>query len=309
MPESPARGAIATPRRRSRSRLRRNLTGWAFIAPAALIILGLSIFPTIWATWLSTQKTDFIVPGKNVGLDNYRALLDDPRVWEAVKTTLLFTAMYVPLSVGLGLAIAIALNQKIRLNGFYRTGIFVPYVASAAATGILATFVFNREYGIANDLLAMIGISEQPFFQDPDQALILLVIVFLWGSIGLNIVIYLAALQDIPRDVIEAAKVDGAHRWSILRHVTLPALVPVTIFEIVWSLITALQFFDLLVTTTNGGPAGKTNSIVFLLYEVAFKRTHRYGYGAAIAVSLAVVCLLLAGLMAFRVRRRGEAMA
>ena len=304
-------GAVdAAPRSRARGRrLRRDLTGWAFVAPAALVILGLSIFPTIWAGWLSTQKTDFIVPGKNVGLENYQRMLDDPRVWQAVKTTLLFTLMYVPLAVGLGLAIAIALNQKIRLNGFYRTGIFIPYVASAAATGILATFVFNREYGVANDLLAAIGISEQPFFQDPSQALILLVIVFLWGSIGLNVVIYLAALQDIPRDVIEAARVDGAYRWGTFRHVIVPALVPVTIFQVVWSLITAFQFFDLIVTTTNGQPAGKTNSIVFLLYEIAFRKTHRYGYGAAIAVSLAVVSLALAAVLFVRGRRTGEAMA
>ena len=306
----PARSSVVAPRSRvSRPLLRRQLTGWAFVGPATLVILGLSIFPTIWATWLSTQKTDFIVPGKSVGLGNYRAMLDDPRVWQAVKTTLLFTALYVPLAVGLGLVLAIALNQRIRLNGFYRTGIFVPYVASAAATGILATFVFNREYGLANDVLGSVGISEQPFFQDPTQALVLLVFVFLWGSIGLNVVIYLAALQDVPRDVIEAAKVDGAHGWATFRHVIVPALVPVTIFQVVWSLITALQFFDLLVTTTNGGPAGKTNSIVFLLYEIAFRRTHRYGYGAAIAVSLAAVSLLLAALLFTRRRRRGESIA
>lgn len=299
--------AAAAPRRRPR--LRRDLTGWAFVGPASVVILGLSIFPAIWAGWLSTQKTDFIVPARFVGLDNYDAMLSDPRVADAVRNTLVFTALYVPAAVGLGLVLAIALNQRVRLIGFYRTAIFVPYVASAAATGILATFVFNKDFGIANDLLAAVGLPEQPFFQDPGQALVLLVLVFLWGTVGLNVVIYLAALQSIPRDVIEAAKVDGARRLSTFRHVIAPALLPVTIFQVVWSLITALQFFDLIVTTTNGGPAGKTNSIVFLLYEVAFKRTHRYGYGAAIAVSLALVSMLLAGVMYWRLRRRGEALA
>ena len=137
----------------------------------------------------------------------------------------------------------------------------------------------------------------------------LLVLVFLWGTIGLNIVIYLAALQDVPTDVIEAARVDGAGRWATFRHVILPALLPVTIFQVIWSLITALQFFDLLVTNTQGGPAGKTSSLVYLLYEVAFRRTHRYGYGAAIAVTLSVVSLALAAVLFVRMRRSGEAIA
>ena len=308
MTDEPGHAAVGA-KTRSRLRVRRTLSGWAFAAPATVIILGLSIFPTIWAGWLSTQKTDFIVPARFVGADNYRAMLDDPRVAAAVKNTLVFTALYVPLAVGLGLLIAMALNQRIRMNGFYRTAIFVPYVASTAATGILATFVFNKDFGIANDVLRWLGLPEQPFFQDPKQATVLLVLVFLWGTIGLNVVIYLAALQDIPRDVLEAARIDGAGRWATLRHVVLPALLPVTIFQVVWSLITALQFFDLLITTTNGGPAGKTNSIVFLIYEVAFKRTHQYGYGAAIAVTLSVVSLLLAALMYLKLRRRGEAFA
>lgn len=294
---------------RSRRRLRRDLVGWAFATPATLVILGLTIFPAIWAVWLSTQKTDFITPARSVGLENYQRMLDDPKVAQAAKTTLLFTLMYVPVAVGLGLAIALALNQRLALRGFYRTGIFIPYVTSAAATGILATFVFNSEYGIANDLLTSVGLSEQPFFKSGTQALILLVIVFLWGTIGLNIVIYLAALQDVPTDVVEAARVDGAGRWATFRHVIMPALLPVTIFQVIWSLITALQFFDLLVTTTEGGPAGKTNTIVYLLYEIAFQRTHRYGYGAAIAVTLSVVSLALTAVLFVRMRRRGEAIA
>ena len=281
-------------RRRSKHSLRSTLTGWGFIAPASAVIVGLTIFPAMWAAWLSTQKTDFIGPTKAVGMKNYRDMVDDPRVWLAVKNTLLYTVMFVPSTVILGMLIALALNQKVRLKGFYRTCIFVPFVASAAATGILATFVFNKDFGVANDLLQAVGIKRQPFFQDPTQAWVILVLMSLWGSLGFNVVIYLAALQDIPGDVIEAAKVDGAYRWSTFRHVVMPALTPVTVFTIVWGVIGSLQFFDLIVTTTNGQPVGKTNSIVFFLYQVVFVKTHKYGYGAAIAVSLAVVSLILA---------------
>lgn len=270
------------------------LTGWGFVLPASSVIIGLTIFPALWAGWLSTQKTDFIVKGRSVGAQNYRTMLDDPKVWQAVRTTLLYTVMFVPASIVVGLAIALALNQRVRGKAFYRTCIFVPFVASAAATGILATFVFNKDFGIANDILHAVGIGKQPFFQDPRQALVLLVIMSLWGSVGFNVVVYLAALQDIAGDVIEAAKVDGARRWSTFRHVVMPSLAPVTVFEVVWGVISSLQFFDLIVTTTNGGPVGKTNSIVFLLYEVVFVKSHKYGYGAAVAVSLAVVTLIIA---------------
>lgn len=284
---------------------RRLLTGWAFLAPAAVVILGLSLFPAMWAVHLSTQKTDFIVPGRSVGFDNYRTMADDPQVWQAVRNTLFYTALYVPLSMIVGLALALALHSKIRFQGFYRTCIFVPFVASSAATGILATFVFNKDFGIANRALDYVGLPEQPFFQDARQAMVLLVVVSLWGSVGFNVVVSLAALQSVPGDIVEAARVDGAYRWGVMRHVVLPELTPVLIFQGVWGIVNSLQFFDLILTTTNGQPSGKTNSIVFLLYEVAFKRSHRYGYGAAIAVALAAVCLLIALGMVRYGRRRG----
>lgn len=289
---------------RSKRSLRQTLTGWGFVLPASAVVIGLTIFPAAWAAWLSTQKTDFITPGKSVGAENYRTMMDDPRVWQAVKNTLFYTALYVPSSIVIGLLLALALNQRIRFNWFYRTCIFVPFVASAAATGILATFVFNKDFGVANDLLQAVGVDEQPFFQDPTQAMVLLVVVSLWGSIGFNVVVYLAALQDIPTDVIEAAKVDGAYRWATFRHVVAPSLAPVTVFSVVWGVISSLQFFDLIVTTTNGGPVGKTSSIVFLLYQVVFVKSHKYGYGAAIAVSLAVVTLVIAAVMLVYSRRK-----
>lgn len=303
--------AIALSPVRTRSRLaspslRRTLTGWGFIAPAAVVIIGLTIFPAVWAAWLSTQKTDFIVKGRGVGLDNYRTMVDDPRVWQAVKNTLFYTVMFVPSSMIFGLLLALALNQPLKMKGFYRTCIFVPFVASAAATGILATFVFNKDFGIANDVLDAVGVDRQPFFQSPSQAMILLVLISLWGSVGFNVVVYLAALQDIQGDVIEAAKVDGAYRWSIFRHVVLPSLTPVNVFAAVWGVVNSLQFFDLIITTTNGGPVGKTNSVVFLLFQVAFLKAHKYGYGAAIAVSLAVVSLLIALVMVAYSKRTGR---
>jgi multiple sugar transport system permease protein len=205
----------------------------------------------------------------------------------------------------LGIVIAIALNQRIRLIGFYRTCIFVPYVASAAATGILAGFIFNPQFGAANDVLRHLGIPAQQFLESPHQALYVVCVIALWGEVGFTTVIYLAALQDIPRELVEAAVMDGAGRLRVLRHITLPELRPVTVFVAVWQTITAMQLFDLVYTTTRGGPLNTTQTIVYYIYQLAFQ-TQRLGYGAAAAYLLFLVTLVLTlGVIAYG-RRRGS---
>jgi multiple sugar transport system permease protein len=223
----------------------------------------------------------------------------------ATRHTLLLTGLFVPSSILLGILIAIALNQRIRLLGFYRTCIFVPYVASAAATGILAGFVFNPQFGAANDVLRHLGIPAQQFLESPHQALYVVVLIALWGEVGFTSVIYLAALQDIPRELVEAAVVDGAGRWRVFRHITLPELRPVTVFAAVWQTITAMQLFDLIYTTTRGGPLNTTQTIVYYIYELAFQ-TQRLGYGAAAAYLLFVVTLVLTLGVIWYGRRRGS---
>jgi multiple sugar transport system permease protein len=284
--------------------LRRNLTGWAFAGPATLIVIGLSIFPAVWAFFISRAKWNGIAPATQVGWRNYQLLVKDPDMIAATKHTLLLTAMFVPGSIVLGILIAVALNQKIRLIGFYRTCIFVPYVASAAATGILAGFVFNPQFGVANDVLRHLGLPQQQFLENPHQAIYIICLIALWGEVGFTTVIYLAALQDIPKDLIEAARMDGASKWRVFRHVTLPELRPVTVFAAIWQTITAMQLFDLIYTTTRGGPLNSTQTIVYYIYELAFQ-TQRLGYGAAAAYLLFLVTLLLSLLVIWYSRRRG----
>ncbi|WP_027347163.1 carbohydrate ABC transporter permease [Hamadaea tsunoensis] len=279
------------PRRKPR-RLRRALTGWAFAGPATLLILGLSVFPAVWAFVISRTKWNGIAPAKPVGWGNYETMAQDPQAAAAVGHTLWLTALFVPSSILLGMLVAVALNQKIRLVAFYRTCIFVPYVASAAATGILATFVFNPQFGAANEVLRRLGLPAQQFLESRSQALPVIVLIALWGEIGFTAVIYLAALQDIPVELTEAATVDGAGRWRVFWHVTLPQLRPVTVFTAVWQTITAIQLFDLVYTTTRGGPLQSTETVVYYVYELAFQ-TQRFGYGSAVAYGLFVVTMLL----------------
>jgi multiple sugar transport system permease protein len=293
--------------RRRRRRLLDDLTGWGFAGPATLVVLGLSLFPAGWALLISREKWNGISAPKDLGWQNYTQLAADPDLFDAVNRTVLFTVLFVPASLAIGLLIAMALNQKIRLIGFYRTCIFVPFVASAAATGILASFVFNPQFGIANAALRAVGIAPQPFLEDATQVLPVLVVISLWSSIGFVVVVYLAALQDIPRDLVEAAICDGAGPVRVLRHVTLPALLPVTVFTAVWQTITALQLFDLIFTTTRGGPLGGSTTVVYFIYEQAFK-LHRYGYASAVAYLLfGATMLLTIGMVGYARRKNLDA--
>jgi multiple sugar transport system permease protein len=293
---------------RSRSRrgraARRSLTGWAFAAPATIIVVGLSIFPAVWAFFISLTKWNGIAPSLNIGFRNYQRIAEDSDAAAAAQHTLVLTVIFVPASILLGILIAVALNQKIRLIGFYRTCIFVPYVASAAATGILASFVFNPQFGAANELLRRIGLPEQQFLESPKEALLVIVLIALWGEVGFTTVVYLAALQDIPKELVEAAVVDGAGRWRVFRHITLPELRPVTVFTAIWQTITAMQMFDLIFTTTRGGPLNSTQTVVYYIYELAFQ-TQRLGYGAAMAYLLFAVTMLLTVGVIWDSRRSG----
>ena len=306
-PEPESDQAARARRRRRRQARSRAFTGWAFAGPGTLFVVGLSFFPAVWAFLIARTKWNGIAPPRDVGWGNYASMRDDPQLWDAVRHTATLTALFVPSSIVIGLIVAIALNQKVRFITFYRTCIFVPFVASAAATGILASYVFNPQFGSANELLRRLGIPAQQFLENPHQVLVVICVIALWGEIGFTAVIYLAALQDIPRDLVEAATVDGAKRWQVFRHITLPELRPVTVFAVIWQTITALQIFDLVFTTTKGGPLGSSETIVYYIYELAFQ-TQRYGYGSAVGYGLfAVTMLLTIGMVLYSRRAKVEA--
>jgi multiple sugar transport system permease protein len=304
----PPRRLLPThPVARPPSRMGRHLTGWLFAGPATLVVVGLSIFPALWAFVISRQNWDGITPATSAGWGNYDRLAGDPDLRSAVSHTLLFTSLFVPASIMLGMLIATALNKPIRLVSFYRTAIFVPFVASAAATGILANFVFNPQFGLANNALRVAHLPQQEFLESGHQALLVICLIALWGEIGFTVVVYLAALQDTPREITEAAMIDGATPLQVFRYVTLPQLAPVTVFVAVWQTITALQLFDLVFTTTRGGPVGATQTVVYYVYYQAFQLSH-YGYGSAVAYILfAVTMLITLGMVAYARRSKLEA--
>jgi multiple sugar transport system permease protein len=302
--------AVAVERAPSRTErvLGETPTAWLWVAPAVVIILGLSLVPMAWALLLSFQHNDLVTPSTWLGLRNYQRLLDDPTFRGAVQHTLLYTVAFVPLSIGGGLGIALMLNRRVRFVGLYRTLVFVPYIMSATAQGVLFSFVFDSQFGVANSLLHHLGIAPQGFLQDPGQALWVLVLIGLWSGIGFSVIVYLAALQDIPPELVEAASIDGARRWGVFRHVVLPALNPVTVFLLVWQTFESLQLFDLVFVTTRGGPLQSTTVVVLYVWQQAFEFFNA-GYGAAAAYVLAFGLLVVALAWGAYQRRRQARLA
>jgi len=184
-------------------------TGWLFVAPAVILIGIFGVIPIGWSLILSFQHNDLISPPTWVGLDNYKALKDDPVFTESVKRTIVYTLLFVPLSVGGALLIALALNAPLRLGTLYRTAVFIPVATSTVATGIIFNWLMEPTYGVINYLLSKVGVGPEGFFQNPDQALYCIVAMTVWGWLGFNVIIYLAALQGVPEELLEAARIDG----------------------------------------------------------------------------------------------------
>jgi multiple sugar transport system permease protein len=269
-----------------------HVVGWAFASPAVLLIIVFGLIPIVWSALLSFQKTNLLSPPQWVGLANYRALPKDPYFSQSMVHSAIYTVLFVPLSVAGGLLTAIALNRPIRGIRVYRTAVFVPVVVSTIATVIIFLWVFDPNFGLANWLLGKVGLGPFAFFTSSNGALYSIVSMTVWGWIGFNVIVYLAALQGIPRELVEAAEIDGAGNWGIFRNVTLPLLGPVTLFLVVWSSINALQLFDEVYLATNGGPGTATYVPVFYLYKLAFQQGIA-GYAAAIAYVLFAVILVL----------------
>jgi multiple sugar transport system permease protein len=277
--------------------------GWAFLLPAVVLIVGFGVVPIVWSLLLSFQSSDFVSPPTWVGLANYRALAHDPNFRASVVRTLEYTAVFVPVVVFGGLGVAVLLNAKVRFISLYRTAFFVPVACSTVATAIIFNWLLEPTYGLVNWVLGWFSLGPYGFFQDPNQALWSVVVMTSWGWIGFNAIIYLAALQGIPNELLEAAEIDGAGRFVTFWRIVWPLLGPATLLLVVWSSINALQLFDEVYVSTRGGPLMATTVVVYYLYQQAFQ-FFEAGYGAAVAYVLFAAILLLTILQLWIGRRR-----
>jgi multiple sugar transport system permease protein len=280
-----------------------HFAGWAFVAPAVVLIAIFFLIPIGWSLLISFQANNLIAPAHYIGLANYKALTKDPAFRSAIGHTLLYTAIFVPVSVAGALALAVALNRKIRGIRFYRLAVFVPLVTSTVATGLVFLWLLDPTFGFVNYLLHAVGLPQQQFLQDPNEALYCIVAMTVWGWLGFDVIVYLAALQGVPEELLEAAEIDGASKWSRFRSIVVPLLGPATLFLVVWSTINALQLFDEIYVTTRGGPLGSTTVIVYYLYQQAFQFFNG-GYGSAIAYVLFLAILVVTLIQLWVGRRR-----
>jgi multiple sugar transport system permease protein len=294
---------FSRPRRPQRRHRTESLTGWAFVTPAAVIICVFGAAPIVWSLVMSFQQNNLLSSGTPfVGLRNYRSMLHDPAVAQAIGHTLVYTALFVPGTMAVGLFLAVAMNRQLRFMWFYRTAAYATMAISTISEALVFIWLFDPSYGIVNYLFTLVGIPQQQFLNSPSEALYVIVAMTIWGWSGFAVVIYLAALQGVPRDLVEAAAIDGAGRWGTFRKVTLPLLSPASLFLAVWLTINALQLFDEVYLSTQGGPLGATTVLVYYLYQQAFQN-FSFGYASAIAYLLFIV-ILVATAIQFRIGRR-----
>ena len=280
-----------------------HFTGWGFVTPGVAIILLFGAVPIVWSAVMSFQRSDLLHPSTPfVGLRNYREMVHDPVVTQAIMHTLVYTALFVPGTMVVGLFLAVAMNRKIRLLWLYRTAAYATMAISTISEALVFIWLFDPSYGIVNYFLSLLGIPQQPFLNSPSEALYVIVIMTIWGWTGFAVVIYLAALQGVPQTLIEAAAIDGAGPWRTFRKVTLPLLSPASLFLAVWLTINALQLFDEVYLSTMGGPLNATTVLVYYLYEQAFVNFN-FGYASAIAYVLFLIILVVTAIQ-FRVGRR-----
>ena len=262
------------------------------ISPSVLLIGLFGLFPVVWSFVLSFQTNDLQTPASWVGFKNYRQLIHDPVFLESIRHTLVYTVLFVPITLVLSLLAAAALNRRIRGITVYRVAVFIPVVTSTIATGVIFTWLMDPNFGIINAGLHKLHLPTFGFFADPNQALYAVVIMTVWGWVGFGALIFLAGLQGIPQDLLEAAQIDGCSKRGAFWRIQVPLLRPVTGFLLVWLTINALQLFDEVYATTKGGPLHSTTVMVYYLYQEAFQYFHA-GYAAAIAAVLFVAIAVI----------------
>ncbi|WP_375542023.1 carbohydrate ABC transporter permease [Clostridium gelidum] len=267
---------------------------YAMIAPTILGLIILNIWPLIQTCYLSFNKTSGFGNNQWVGLDNYKRMFSDSAVIHAVINTLEYTAISVPVGVLLSLFIAVLLNAKIKGKTLYRTIYFLPMVSAPAAIAMVWRWLYSSDYGLFNYLLSLVGIKSVQWLNNPKIALFSIIIVGVWSTIGYNMVILLAGLQEIPKSFYEAADIDGAGPIRQFFAITFPLVSPTMFFVVVTTMIGSLQVFDLIfmmIDKTNIAMEN-TQSLVYLFYKNSFMLNDK-GYGSAIVMLLLAIILII----------------
>jgi raffinose/stachyose/melibiose transport system permease protein len=268
------------------------------LLPAVVLFVVMLVIPVGMSLYLSLTDWDgYSANPAMVGLENYARLFDDAEATSAAAVTLVVAAAGTVLLNVFGLGFAVLVNGASRLNSFFRMVLFYPHVLSALVVGFLWSAILGTS-GVVNGIITSKGGEVLPFLSDPTWALVTMICVLVWAGFGVNVVLYLAGLQTVSKDLLEAARIDGATPAQVFRNVTLPALAPVVTVNLVLSLVTLLKTYDLVVSLTGGGPAGSTQTAAYLILWDSF-HNNELGFGSA----QSVVLMLVTGVLALTVAR------
>ncbi|MBY9063748.1 sugar ABC transporter permease [Sphingomonas yunnanensis] len=289
---------------------RQERTAWGFVLPVLAIILFVFALPTVLALALSV--TDYSIYAladwgalRFVGLGNFTDLLTTPLFWRALGNTALFALLGVPMAVGTSLAAALLLHDaSVRWKPLWRVLLFAPYVTSVVATAVVWRFLLNTRFGLLNHALGWVGVPPVDWLGDPHASIPAILLFVTWKIFGYNMIVFTAALSAVPHDLMEAARLDGASRWTRFRHVTLPAIGPTLLLAAVMSVAGFLQIFAEPYVMTLGGPAQSTTTVLYFMFDEGFKW---WNLGQASAVAFILFLMILAlTLVQARIGRRYE---
>jgi multiple sugar transport system permease protein len=281
---------------------RRNFTAYFFLAPSYIPLVAFLILPMFAAVLLSFTEWDLLTPPQWIGFENFTELFKDKKFYSALGNTLYFIAGYLPIVYILGLAAALALNSKFRGSGWIRAAYFLPVITSWVIVALLWKWILNPQGGLVNSGLAVFGITGPGWWTSTTWAMPSVILASAWKDLGYVMLILLAGLQAIPPEYKEAAAIDGASNWQILRKITIPLLTPSTFFVIVVSLINNFQVFDQIWLMTEGGPEGSTSVILYNIVSNSFDYG-RMGYASAMSMALFVIILAIT-LIQLRLQKR-----
>ncbi len=275
-----------------------NRAGLALIAPASVLALLFLIAPL--SSIFVLAFTDYQLGDRSlsfVGLENFEALADDPTFWKSLSNTLIYSAVVVPGSMLLGLVSALLIDAGTSLRSFYRTAFFLPVMASLLAMAVVWEFMLHPSFGIVNATMKALGFAPHNWLKDGGIALYVLAVIGIWQSFGFNMVLFMAGLSAIPRDLYDAAEMDGTpNAWARFKLITWPLLAPVTVFVAVTSVIRSFQVFDTVHALTQGGPNKATEVLLYTIYAEGFE-FFRSGHAAAITI---VFIMLVVGVSLLR---------
>jgi multiple sugar transport system permease protein len=273
---------------------RRALLGYVFLLPTLLGILVFTAGPVIVSLGLSLFEWNVFDAPAFTALDNYQRFFSDERILTGFNNTAKMVALAVMIELVLAFALALGVQRTVRpaLRYFFRSAYFLPLLTSAATISIVMAYMFHSQFGVINYYLGLVGVPRIPWLEQAQWALLSVVLVYVWHRLGFTFIVFSGGLGNLPKEVLEAADVDGATGWRRLWYIVLPMLSPSILFAAVTAIISGLQIFDEPFVMVKGGPGDATRTVVMLIYESAFKNIE-LGYAAAIAAMLFVVILLV----------------